>query len=436
MTTEPTATLLCTGDIHLGRHPGRIGPEDDELSPAAVWTRIVDEAIDRQVDALVLTGDVVDRDNRYFEARGPLEEGLRRLGEAGVETVAISGNHDFDVLPDLIGDIDRNSVRLLGEKGRWEHHTIDQNGRPAVRFAGWSYPRRHVHHSPLDDLDVSSGDVPTVGLLHTEIDRPDTDYAPAESTRLATCGVDTWLLGHIHRPHRVRSASCPILYPGSPQPLSPTEPGLHGPWLIELAPSGEISFDQLALATLQYRRVDIDITGVETRQTFRRQVTDRVREVLEKTARDHNGVRRLVLRLHYSGRTPLHRRVDELNRQVVGDLELSFGPVEATVDDIRRETRPPVDLQQLTEGNDPPAVLAKLLLEVQHGSEDELAQTHPRLLEVIRDRIDDIYRSGAYQPLATDPETADRPDDEWIRDRIVSEGMALLDTMLDDGPSG
>lgn len=75
--------ILCTGDLDLGRRPTRVPSGRREFGVAYVWEKIVETAIAWRVDLVVLTGDVVDRENRYFEAMGPIEQGLRKLRDAG-----------------------------------------------------------------------------------------------------------------------------------------------------------------------------------------------------------------------------------------------------------------------------------------------------------------------------------------------------------------
>ena len=70
--------LLCTGDVHLGRSPTRV-PDTlpaRQFSAVAAWRNFVDKAIELQVDAAILTGDIVDENNRFYEAFSPLETGV------------------------------------------------------------------------------------------------------------------------------------------------------------------------------------------------------------------------------------------------------------------------------------------------------------------------------------------------------------------------
>ncbi len=425
MSSSSEISILCTGDIHLGRHPS--GVDTGAHSPTEVWLRTVDAAIERNVDALALTGDVVDRKNRYFEALGPLEQGIRRLHRASIAAVAVAGNHDYDVLGELADALDDTAFTLLGRGGTWEHQIVDTDSEP-IRCVGWSYPDRHVTDSPLASLDVDTTDnIPTVGLLHGEVDRPDSSYAPVASSALAHSGVHTWLMGHIHRPHTLDiGAGRTALYPGSPQPLDPGETGVHGPWIVDIAADGRVDFTQLPLASLRYRNLSVDLKGA-TDDSFRQTVSTTIRNDLRNIATSFDHIQRLIYRLEYTGRTSLHRRLQERSEAIVGDLQLHFEGVTADVDAVRRHTTPDLDLETIAGDNDPPAVLARWLLQLQNGEQTDGTRT---LRAAIDDRIDDVYRGNAYEPLRADEQTAQRPDADWTNDQIIAQGLALLDELL------
>lgn len=430
VTGNDGVSILCTGDIHLGRHPSRVEPEADELSPTHVWERMVQHAIVQGVDVVALTGDVVDQDNRYYEARGPLERGIRRLAEEDIQTVAVAGNHDWDVLPDLVRDIGDEDFHLLGGDGTWEHFVVEQEGQPAVQFVGWSYPSRHVHSSPLEDLAVPDAADVTVGLLHTELDQPDSDYAPVRSADLGRQGVNVWLLGHIHQPHQPDCDVDLALYPGSPQPLDPGEQGIRGPWLVNVGGPADVSCHQIPLATLCYRQVVVDLEDADDESEFRRRSVDAVKRDAEEVADSGADIDRVVCRLICQGRTRLHRLIDVLGEQLADELvDLTVDGMVVSVDRVIRETVPPIDLQRVAQGSDPPGVLAKLLLKLRDGRVEDMPEESQSLFDAIRDRIHKVHHSGAYQPLSTDEE----PDEKWVRDQVFREGMALLDELLGSG---
>ena len=87
--------LLAVGDIHLGRTPSRLPPEladrARELGPAEAWRRAVNAAIAAEVGAVLLAGDVVERDDDFFEAYRELSQGVKRLTDAGIAVIGVAG---------------------------------------------------------------------------------------------------------------------------------------------------------------------------------------------------------------------------------------------------------------------------------------------------------------------------------------------------------
>ncbi len=163
--------LLAASDLHLGRKSAFIPDNVPEASTRFSWRRIVDYAVSHSVDALLLAGDIVDQDNRYYEATGLLQEGFDILGRAGIEVFAVGGNHDHDVLPQLLRHHSYNHVHLLGANGHWEVKTFSKNGQK-IQFAGWSFPAGSVTENPLADFESApvNKQLCTIGLLHGDAD--------------------------------------------------------------------------------------------------------------------------------------------------------------------------------------------------------------------------------------------------------------------------
>src|SRR5690625_6163197 len=103
--------ILATADLHLGKSSSDI--TGSHASTKFTLNKITEYCVDQKVDVLLLSGDIVDWDNRFFEAYGPLQESFDRLGRHGIKIYLVAGNHDFNVLPQIIstGDIGRASCR-------------------------------------------------------------------------------------------------------------------------------------------------------------------------------------------------------------------------------------------------------------------------------------------------------------------------------------
>lgn len=174
--------LLCAADLHLGRQPSRVPGhlEDlaDRLTPAESWRRLVALAKAEGVTAVLLAGDVVEDEHDFFEAFADLRSGAEELAAAGIALVAVAGNHDVGVLPRLAQAVP--SVRVLGAGGHWEALPLGSGGT-RVNVVGWSWPAKQVTASPLDGLAEALAALvpaPTLGLLHCDLDRSRSAYAP------------------------------------------------------------------------------------------------------------------------------------------------------------------------------------------------------------------------------------------------------------------
>ena len=253
--------ILAVGDMHLGRMPSRLPPQlhAPDLGPAEAWRRTVAAALDHGVKAVLLAGDVVDRDDDFFEAYRALEIGVKTLADAGIAVVGVAGNHDVKVLPRLVRHIPK--FRLLGEGGRWESCRID-GGRDAVTLWGWSFPQARVLESPLEGGRPDPAPGINLGLLHCDRDAgPDSPYAPVTRRALERTGLDGWLLGHIHRPDALTAAS-PNGYLGSLTGLDRGESGPRGPWMLTVADGRITEVEHLPLAPLRWEALEVDLEGI------------------------------------------------------------------------------------------------------------------------------------------------------------------------------
>ena len=154
---DDRAAILAIGDVHLGTKCSGVpdvvsswGIYPEELTPAAALKLSADFAIEQEVDAVLFAGDVVESTNARFEAMPPLEACVQRLLDAGIEVIAVAGNHDVEALPRLASLLD--GFTLLGAGGRWESRAITKNKALVAEIIGWSFGERFVRQSPVAQL--------------------------------------------------------------------------------------------------------------------------------------------------------------------------------------------------------------------------------------------------------------------------------------------
>jgi DNA repair protein SbcD/Mre11 len=414
--------FLCTGDLHLGRYPTRVPAGERELSVDHVWSAIVDHAIAGSVDALLLTGDVADHANAFYEAFGALKRGVERLIEQGIPTVAVAGNHDFDVLGRLADTLDTPLFRVIGRGGVWETLPIERAGLPVLRLTGWSFPTRHHTSSPLADFPTPEPGPPTIGLLHADLDVPDSLYAPVTLGELFARPVAAWILGHQHGPRHLASGGRHVLYPGSPQPLRPPETGARGPWALTVREDGELLAEPVHLATVRYAPLAVDVSAAAAPDAVQRLVDARIVDALAELAREQPTLRQVAFRVSLEGRTRHHRDMPALAAGIEERLEIPQGDVAATVEHVLVRTLPHHDLSATARRNDPAGAVAQLLLDLEGRPGD-----HP-LVRSAQLAAESLLQRNAY--LALRGEDAPDTSTAAVGARLRDQGLLLLDSLL------
>jgi hypothetical protein len=208
--------------------------------------------------------------------------------------------------------------------------------------------------------------------------------------------------------------------------MDPGEPGLHGPWLLELDRSGSFRVRQLPLASIRYETIEVGLEGVEEEGEVERRVVDGVRDALRAIEPEAGPLRYLNLRVRLTGRTRLHRSLGRRTWDDVTALELRMGEVRGVVERVEVATRPERQLARLAQGQDAPALLARLVLDLEAGT---LADHE---LDLVRDavaRTEQVRGSRQYLPLG---EMEDLETEVRVRSILSEQALLLLDELLAD----
>jgi DNA repair protein SbcD/Mre11 len=414
--------ILCTADLHIGRRSTRLPAHLDAHahSSAEAWRRIVDCAIAREVHVLTVAGDMIDHSNRYFEAVGAVETGLRRLQEAGITTLLVAGNHDFDVLPAVVDSIGGDRVQLLGRGGRWERVTLTV-GSGRLHVDGWSFPRAHVVESPLTAYEPATDGAPTLALLHADLEQPGSRYAPVTLAEIRRTPEIFFLLGHVHAPRLLEErGGCRLLYPGSPQALDPGETGPHGVYLLE----GEGTAwraEAIPLSSVRYEGVTVDVGVAERPEEVEQRVHAALRRRLEALAPTCGGATSARFRLRLIGRSGIRKEIESRLREYAADLEIWVDDLCGTIEEWTLDLAPVHDLEALAGGIGAPAVLAEVLLG--RGGSTGAAE---RLAEELRRLAAEVYGSRSFTEIA-----GGAADLEAIQRRSQEESLHAAHLLLD-----
>ncbi|WP_159883825.1 exonuclease SbcCD subunit D [Paenibacillus puerhi] len=271
--------ILHTADWHLGRTlegRSRLAEQEAFIDELAA---IVHE---RQIDLVLLAGDVYDSVNPPAAAEQLFYEALARLSDQGHRPVyVIAGNHDHpDRLAAAAPLADKLGVKLIGlPEARVHRIAIPRTGESAVLFAlpypsesrlkelltdetdeallrsAYSDRVRHIaleqaRHFGPDTVNLLMSHLYVMGGKETESERPiQVGGAYTVDASALSAGASYAALGHLHRPQQQMSGDCLIRYSGSPLAYSFSEAGqAKSVTIIEIAPGGAPVLEELYLS--------------------------------------------------------------------------------------------------------------------------------------------------------------------------------------------
>ncbi|WP_271410896.1 exonuclease subunit SbcD [Pseudomonas sp. Q1-7] len=249
--------ILHTSDWHLGQH---FMGKTRQAEHRAFCRWLIEQVHERQVDAVLVAGDVFDTGAPPSYAREQYNQFIVELRETGAELVVLGGNHDSVAMlgesRSLLAQLDTRVVPAVGVDLAEQVLVLERrSGEPgailcAVPFirprdvlqsqAGQSAADKQLslqqaiqaHYQQLFALAeqrrmelggglpiIASGHLTTVGASASESVREIYVGALEAFPTTAFPAADYIALGHIHRPQKVGGLEH-IRYSGSPIPLS------------------------------------------------------------------------------------------------------------------------------------------------------------------------------------------------------------------------
>ncbi len=418
--------LLAIGDMHLGRCPKWISKGSPfspaELGASATWRRIVDQAIQWEVDVVVFAGDVVESEKDFFEAYRALYEGIKKLKKHGIRAFGVAGNHDFSALPRLAEKL--TDFTLLGKGGVWEKLELD-----GITLHGYSFPTKQVKTNPLRGVYFTRGPGLNIGLLHCDRDRSDTQtvYAPVFSKDLVCSPLDYWLLGHIHRPDALSIDQGGYL--GCVTSMDADDVGDLGPWLYVIEHGAIASVTHWVLAPFRVEMLRMDLSYLVEREKARDLLLEQV-TLLDKKLKDRLLLPPKVIhiRVQLEGSTHLGSEVQTMFEKEREKPLFTHRDTSYFMAHCKDFTHPEIALGDCARTSDPPGLLAKLLLSLENLSADEKSDFVDRAVTYMN-QIAAKRHWG--QPLGNVNYRENRISREEAVDLLKRSGLRLLKEMLD-----
>jgi len=368
--------FIHAADLHLGSPFKGLRSLDKTLgrllaeATFSAWDNIVRECLSRNVDFLLVAGDVFDEANRGLRAQLAFRDGLSRLAEAGIPSFVVHGNHD--PLSGWSASLEwPGRVKIFGSEP--EAASFSREGETLAHIVGASHPRSVVRENIAAKFKRPMDSPFCIGLVHANVgtNTGHEPYAPCTMEDLEKSGMDYWALGHVHTRAVLREKNPAVVYPGNSQGLHINEPGAHGVYLVSVSGSEIEKLEFIPTDLVRWRNLkdadSVDISNLDTYDA----VLEKLGEVVEDLLKEGEG-RGMIARIALSGRTSLHRDIaSEYIEEWVRGLRDEYGSSEPFfwVDRIVDNTRFPVDLDQRREAGDFIGDLLKLTLEMKTDAE-------------------------------------------------------------------
>ena len=307
--------------------------------------RLVDLALDEQVDFVLIAGDLYDRDWQDFHTGLFVREQMVRLGRKGIRVFIVQGNHDAR------GVITRqipwpDNVKVFSSRAA-ETVRLEALG---VAIHGHSFPDREVPEDLVPGYPLAVPGFFNIGVLHTSlsgIGGHDT-YAPTTLPDLKSRGYDYWALGHIH----ARQVICEqprVVFPGNLQGRHARETGPKGCELVTVD-GARMTARFMPLAVVRWHQIGIDLQPVKTLE----ELPVLVAQALQLAALEDGDALHAV-RVVLSGETDLHALEARQPGTLAAAVQAASQDVsgaEVWIEQVKLDLRSPLDRSCLEQGED------------------------------------------------------------------------------------
>jgi len=352
--------FIHTADLHLDSPLRGLSAYHDapaerlRTATRDAFQNLVTQAIDEQVDFMVVAGDVYDGDWKDFNTGLFFVRQMGRLRHAGIPVYLLYGNHDADSemtrgleLPDNVHVFSSRKA----ETYRIEHKKVALHGR--------SFKVAATTENLLPSYPEPVAGWLNIGVLHTALEgnAEHAKYAPCSVAELQAKGYQYWALGHVHE-HWMLRGDVTIAYSGNLQGRHIRELGSRGALLVT-AEDGEITeVDRLEVDVLRWHALDVDISTVGDRRGAIRAAGLGLERTLDSTP-SHLP---LAVRVLFKGRSAAHAELvadEEQLRQEVIAQAVALDADRLWIEKVRVASEA-LDTDQMSSTDDTEGALAEL----------------------------------------------------------------------------
>ncbi|WP_209122779.1 DNA repair exonuclease [Alkalihalobacillus sp. BA299] len=331
------------------------------------FRKVIDTAIQENVDFVIISGDLYDSDQRSLKAQLFLRKEFARLDEENIPVYIIHGNHDH-LNGKWVSVNWTKNVHVFSSEIECKHF-VARNGT-TVHLYGFSYRDREVFERKVSFYKKIAGVDYHIGLLHGQEQTMSghNPYAPFHWRELEEKEFDYWALGHIHQLTQLKPS---IFYPGNIQGRHRKETGKKGCLLVEIVEKKDVNVQFYETAPVIWGTIEVSINKIKTAEQFFsycEQVIDNQRLINKNT----------MLHLHFTGEGSASEIIDEAGQMeewieyVNGEQEYEDGFV--WICSYENDTKKKWDINELKKQEDFLGDITRVTEQLVEGSYEDVKE--------------------------------------------------------------
>lgn len=318
---KPKVKFIHTADLHLGSRL-KINNYDniDQNYKNAVYEsfkKIIDGAIKKAVDFVLIAGDVFDNEARSVKATRIFINQCKRLQKHNIDVYIINGNHDpYRLQGELLKPPENVYICDSEEVSKFKVYRDD---KLIARVLGQSYRSSSESRKMYTYYTTADQSVYNIGLLHTQLDPKESNYVPVSKNELLEHQhIDYWALGHIHDKQVINDHIPFIIYSGIPQGRDIGEVGEGGYYFVNLEVENTY-IEFVKTSNFIYKKFEINLENMteDTLSELHYYLKEQLEDYYKDLDKENTGY---ILRIILKGRTELYDLLQDQNDEVIEDL--------------------------------------------------------------------------------------------------------------------
>jgi DNA repair exonuclease SbcCD nuclease subunit len=280
-------SFIHAADLHLDSPFKGITTDSKSMGNALrratfdAFNALIELCIQKQVQFLLVAGDVYDGADRSLRAQLKFRDGLARLAEHNIHAFVVHGNHDpansqstAIEWPDTVHIFNGNKVESKTVAG--------QDNVPLALISGISHGKSNETQNLTKKFSKEDPGIFHIGLLHCNVGSHTghDPYAPCELSDLTHPGMDYWALGHVHE-KAVLHTDPYVVYSGNTQGRNIREQGERGCWFVTVENRSVADIRFYPLDAARWLRTNVNIDNMQTVDELERTIWNNIKEIMD-----------------------------------------------------------------------------------------------------------------------------------------------------------